>query len=81
MKTIEERAKSNADRHQAVEFKYFGSERVYGYSRIYNVEKTAYEKGAKEQKAIDIEKACEWLKVRNVLTDASLEGFRKIMEE
>ena len=28
-----------------------------------------------------IEKACEWLKARNVLTDASLEGFRKIMEE
>lgn len=58
MKTIEERAKSNADRHQAVEFKYFGLERVYGYSRIYNAEKTAYEKGAKEQKVIDIENAC-----------------------
>ena len=28
-----------------------------------------------------VEKACEWLKARNVLTDASLEGFRKIMEE
>ena len=28
-----------------------------------------------------IEKACEWLKARNVLTDASLEGFRKAMEE
>ena len=34
-----------------------------------------------EQKAIDIDKACEWLKARNVLTDASLEGFRKAMEE
>ena len=28
-----------------------------------------------------IEKACEWLKARNVLTDVSLEGFRKAMEE
>ena len=28
-----------------------------------------------------IEKACEWLKARNVLADASLEGFRKTMEE
>ena len=28
-----------------------------------------------------IEKACEWLKARNVLTDASLEGFRKTIEE
>ena len=55
MKTIEERAKEYADRHQDVEFKYFGLERVYGYSRIYNAEKTAYEKGAKEQQAIDEE--------------------------
>ena len=53
--TIEERANAYADRHQAAEFKYFGLERVYGYSRIYNAEKTAYEKGAKEQKAIDEE--------------------------
>lgn len=28
-----------------------------------------------------IDKACEWLKARNVLTEASLEGFRKAMEE
>lgn len=28
-----------------------------------------------------IDKACEWLKARNVLTEASLEGFRKYMEE
>ena len=40
-----------------------------------------YELGATEQKAIDIVKACEWLKARNVLTEASLEGFRKAMEE
>ena len=34
-----------------------------------------------DQKAIDIDKACDWLKARNVLTEASLEGFRKAMEE
>ena len=28
-----------------------------------------------------IDKACEWLKARNVLTEASLEEFRKAMEE
>ena len=42
---------------------------------------SAYIAGAQEQKRIDIEKACDWLKARNVLTDASLEGFRKAMEE
>ena len=36
-----------------------------------------YELGATEQKAIDIDKACEWLRARNVLTEASIEGFRK----
>lgn len=34
-----------------------------------------------EQKAIDIEEVCEWLRARNVLTEASIEGFRKAMEE
>lgn len=28
-----------------------------------------------------IDKACDWLRKRNVLTDASLDGFRKAMEE
>lgn len=59
--TIEERAKEYADVHKATEFNYFGVGKVYGYERIYNAEITAYERGAKEQKAIDIEKACEWL--------------------
>ena len=40
-----------------------------------------YELGATEQKDIDIEKACEWLRSRNVLTEASIEGFRKVLEE
>lgn len=68
METIEERAKEYADRHKATEIKYFEVSRVYGYSRIYNAEMTAYERGATEQKAIDIEKAknafnktCGWL--------------------
>ena len=53
MKTIEERAKEYADRHKATEINYFGVGKVYGYERIYNAEITAYERGAKEQKAID----------------------------
>ena len=28
-----------------------------------------------------IDKVCDWLKARNVLTEESLEGFRKAMEE
>ena len=28
-----------------------------------------------------IDKACEWLHARNVLTEASIEGFSKVMEE
>ena len=54
--TIEERAKEYADIHKATEFNYFGVGKVYGYERIYNAEITAYERGAKEQKAIDDEK-------------------------
>ena len=70
---IIERAKEYADRHKETEINYFGVDKVYGYSRIYNAEMTAYERGAKEQKAIDevnykqgyhdaSEKFCEWLK-------------------
>ena len=81
MKSIEERAKEYADRHKATEFAYFGSNRRYSYERVYNADIVSYERGAKEQKAIDIDKACVWLKARNVLTEASLEGFRKAMEE
>ena len=42
---------------------------------------SAYIAGAEEQKQIDIDKACEWLKARNILTEESLEGFRKAMEK
>lgn len=53
METIEERAREYADRHQSTELNYFGLGKVYDYSRIYNAELTAYERGANEQKAID----------------------------
>lgn len=88
MKTIEERAKEYADRHKATEINYFGIGNVYGYERIYNAEITAYERGATEQKAIDIDKACEI--VRNIANEyfgdweqsCKVEDtFRKAMEE
>lgn len=55
MKTIEERAKEYADRHKATELACFGRSKLYGYTRVYNAEITAYERGATEQKAIDEE--------------------------
>ena len=91
---IIERAREYAGVHKATEFNYFGVGQVYGYERIYNAEITAYERGAKEQKAIDIEKACEWLD--NYLMEigypddwlrdspnmeSGKERFRKAMEE
>lgn len=42
---------------------------------------SAYIAGAEGQKAIDIERVILWLRERNVLTEESLEGFRKAMEE
>ena len=43
-----------------------------------DAELTAYERGAKEQKAIELDR---WIKVAsNVLTEDSLEAFRKAME-
>ena len=75
MKTIEERAKE------------YGSKKAdISLSPIYNealasIYEEGYMAGAKEQNRIDIDKACDWLKARNVLTDASLDGFRKAMEE
>lgn len=76
---IIKRAKEYADRHQSAELNYFGLGKVYGYTRIYNAELTAYERGAKEQKSIDFER---WLKAaRNVLTEDSLKAFRKAIEE
>lgn len=75
MKTIEERAE-----------KYASKKGDISLSPVYNkalssIYEEGYITGAEEQKRIDIDKACDWLKARNVLTDASLDGFRKAMEE
>ena len=87
MKTIEERAKEYADRHKATEINYFGVGKVYGYERIYNAEITAYERGATEQRDIDIEKAktafnkaCGWLSTYPWYNEV-FEEFIKNMEE
>ena len=55
-------------------------------SPIYNealasVYEEAYVAGAEEQQQIDIDKACDWLRERNVVNEDSLEDFRKAMEE
>lgn len=71
MKTIAERAYDYADEKWGDIDEYHAD----------TVAVSAYIAGAEEQKRIDIEKACDWLKARNVLTDASLDGFRKAMEE
>ena len=70
MKTIEERA----EEYSLKDFDgyYTGREKAV---------EEGYIAGATEQKAIDIEKACEWLRSRNVLTEASIEGFRNVLEE
>ena len=75
MKTIEERAKEYASKKGDISL-----------SPIYNealasVYEEAYIAGAEEQKAIDIDKVCDWLRVRNVITKDTLIGFRKAMEE
>lgn len=51
MKNIIERAREYADRNKAEEI----VGKVYGYERIYNAEIAAYERGAKDQKAIEEE--------------------------
>ena len=84
MKTIEERAREYADRHKATEIKYLRVGRIY---RIYNAEKTAYERGATEQKAIDndkaksaFNKACGWLSTYPWFNEVVKE-FIKVLEE
>lgn len=87
MKTIEERAKEYADRHEEAELNLRGLGGTYGYNRIKNAEICAYERGAKEQKQIDINKAkkafseaCGWLNVYPWYIEVKDE-FRKAMEE
>lgn len=68
MKTIEERAEEFAMK-------------VFPCGPYLEITREIYIKIATEQKALDIDKACEWLRSRNVLTEASIEGFRKAMDE
>lgn len=76
MRTIAERAKEYAP--DAFDPDYILPARE-GY--IVSLQRRAYIAGAEEQKAIDIDKVCDWLRERNVLTEDSLEDFRKAMEE
>ena len=71
MKTIEERATLNLQYEKD----------FLGRNLSDNMVCRAYIQGANEQKAIDIKRACEWLRSRNILTEASIEGFRKVLEE
>ena len=81
MKTIEERAKEYASKKGDISL-----------SPIYNealasIYEEGYIAGAKEQKVIDINKACEWLKenieggVHPQSAYGFVEKFRKAMEE
>lgn len=75
MKTIEERAREYASKKADISLNAIYNEAL---ARIYE---EAYIAGAKEQKVIDIDKVCEWLRVRNVITKDTLKGFRKAMED
>ena len=85
MKTIRERAKEYATRDKSSEFNLL--EGIDVYKNIYTEEFFAYEKGASDQKAIDIEKAktafgkaCGWLSTYLWYNEV-FEKFMKIMEE
>ena len=87
MKTIEERAKEYADRLKDVEIGGFGVATVYSYKDVYNANMAAYKRSAKEQKAIDIEKAknafnktCGWLSTFFWYNEV-FENFMKNLEE
>ena len=71
MKTILERAYDYAD-------KKWGDVDEYPAD---SVAVSAYIAGAEEQKQIDIDKTCDWLKARTILTEDSIEVFRQAMEE
>ena len=73
MKTIDERAREYASDELNPNYA------IPAY--IASKQQKAYIAGATEQREIDIEKACEWLRSRNILTEASIEGFRKVLEE
>ena len=72
LKSIEERASEYANKEWTPEYHFIAEE--------------SYIAGAKEQKVIDIDKACEWLKenveggVHPQSTYSFLDKFRKAME-
>ena len=77
MKTIRERAEEYAENEDLVQ----GTD---GFEYCLR----DYIKGATEQKAIDIDKACEWLERANSalppcykMFEVNIENFRKAMEE
>ena len=77
MKTIRERAEEYAENEDLVQ----GTD---GFDYCLR----DYIKGATEQKAIDIDKACEWLERANSalppcykMFEVNIENFRKAMEE
>lgn len=91
MKTIEERAKEYAPH---IFDPYEISPATEGY--IVMRERRAYTQGAKDQKQIDIEKACEYIKANvndyivevgkdwhtdNIVGSDFIDDFRKAMEE
>ena len=81
MKTIEERAKEYGSKKGDISLSPIYNEAL---SSIY---KEGYIAGAKEQKVIDINKACEWIKenieggVHPQSAYGFVEKFRKAMEE
>lgn len=88
MKTIEERAKEYSlkdfdgyytGREKAIEEGYIAGAKEQKVIDDANLHER-FEKVLNGQKWDLIDKACEWLKAQNVLTDASLEGFRQAME-
>lgn len=81
MKTIRERAREYAENEDLVQ----GTDSFEYCLRDYI-------KGATEQKVIDIDKACKWMKeqvyqeygggpLERLIPDTSIEEFRKAMEE
>ena len=72
MKTIEERAKEYAPDAFDPDYILFAREEY-----IVNKERSAYIAGATEQKTIDIEKACKWLKkeLRKLAMDELKDNF------
>ena len=76
MKTIEERAKEYAPDPRDPDYILY-SEAGYVVNRY----RDAYIAGATEQKAIDIEKACEWMRIKKDWDEGCMEVFRIMMEE